>query len=77
MKNSLRHMPSTVRKENIHLRYNEFCNSFENLLGDVCHDVKIEFSLQPLQRETIAVKSTTTDNDARFDNKAKRLWNSG
>ena len=48
-----------------HKKHNELRNSFANLLTDVCHDVKIEFHLPPLQAKTFPLKSTTTDNDSR------------
>ena len=43
----------------------ELHDSFVNLLSDVCHDVESEFRLQVLQGETFALKSMTTDDDAR------------
>ena len=58
------------------MRHNELRDSFANLLSDVCHDVEIEPHLQPLQGETFALKSTTTDDDARLDIKANGLWES-
>ena len=48
-----------------HKRQNELRNSIAKLLTDVCHDVKIEIHLPPLQAKTFALKSTTTDNDSR------------
>ena len=58
------------------MRHNELRDSFAKLLSDVCHDVGIELHLQALQGETFVLKSTTTDDDARFDNKANGLWES-
>ena len=58
------------------MRHNEFRNSLANLLSDVCHDVEMEPHLQPLQGETVALKSTITDEDARLDVKANGLWDS-
>ena len=54
----------------------EFRDSIANLLGDVYHDVEIEPHHQPLQGETFALKSTTTDDDARLDIKPIGLWES-
>ena len=48
-------------------------DSFENLLSDVCHDVEIDPHLQPLQGKTFALKSMTSDDDARLDIKANGL----
>ena len=58
------------------MRHYEFRNSFATLLSDSCHDVEIETLLQPLQGETFALKSTTTNDEARLDIKAYRLWES-
>ena len=55
------------------MRHNKLRVSFANLLSDVCHDVAIETHHQPMQRETFALKSTTTYDDARLDIKANRL----
>ena len=59
-----------------HMRHNELRYSFANFLSDVCHDVEIELYLQPLQGETFALKSTTSDDDARLDIKANGIWES-
>ena len=56
--------------------HNERLDSFANFLCDVCHDVKIEPHLQPLQGENFPLKSTTTDDDARLDIQANELWES-
>ena len=58
------------------MRHNELRDSIAILLGDVCHDFEIEPHLQPLQEESFALKSTTTDGDARLDTKANGLWES-
>ena len=50
-------------------------DSIANLLSEVCHDIVIEPHLQPLQGETIALKSTA-DDDARLDIKANGIWES-
>ena len=60
-----------------HIRHNELCNSIENLLCDVCHDVEIDSHLQLLQGETFALKSTTNGVDAKFNIKANGLRNRG
>ena len=61
--------PLSERKINEYER-NELCDSFANLVSDVCHDIEIEPTLQPLQGETFILKSTTTDDDARLDIKS-------
>ena len=73
---SLWHMPSTVRKGYTHMRHNDLRDSFANLLSDICHD-EIERHLQPLQRETIALKSTTTDDHARLKSRLTEFGNRG
>ena len=45
-----------------------------HLLSDVCQDVETEVRLRPLRVETFALKSATTDDDARLDIKAHGLW---
>ena len=59
-----------------HTRHYELRDSIGNVLSDVCHDVQTEPHLQPLQGEIFALKSTTTDDDARLDIKANGLWES-
>ena len=59
-----------------HIRHNDIRDSFANLLDEVCDNVEIEPCLQPLQGETFANRSTTTDDDARLDIKANGLWES-
>ena len=48
-----------------HMRQNELSDSIATLLSDVGHGVDIEPHFQPSQRATIALQSTTTDDDAR------------
>ena len=45
-------------------------------MNEVCHDVEVEPKLQPLQGESFVNNSTTTEDDARLDIKANRLWSS-
>ena len=59
-----------------HIRHNEIRDTFANLMNEVCHDVEIEPKLQPLQGESFVNNSTTTEDDARLDVKANRLWGS-
>ena len=58
------------------MRHNELRYSIPNLKSDICHDVEKEPHLQPLQGETFAPKSTTTDDDAILDIKANGFWES-
>ena len=45
-------------------------------MNEVCHDVEIEPQLQPLQGESFVNNSTTTEDEARLDNKVNRFWGS-
>ena len=59
-----------------HLRHNDIRDSFANMLGEICFDVEIEPNLLPLQGESFANKTTSTEDDARLDIKANGLWDS-
>ena len=56
------------------MRHNEIRDTFAKLLGDVCNDVEIEPKLQPLEGEIFDNKSTSTEDEARLDIKANRLF---
>ena len=56
-----------------HIRPNESCDCFADLLNEVCSDVKAESSLHTLQGETFANRTTTND-DARLDIEANSLF---
>ena len=58
------------------MRHNEIKNTFATLMSEVCFDVEIEPKLQSFQGESCVNNSTTTDEDARLDVKAKWLWGS-
>ena len=53
------------------LSHNEVCNEVRNfmaeMLTEVCHDVKLESSLQPLSGETFQRVSVDTTDKARFN----------
>ena len=51
-----------------HMRHNDIRDFFSNLLSDV----EIDCDFQLLQGETFAFKSTTNDNDARFEINSSR-----
>ena len=53
-----------------HLRNNEIRDAFATLLDELCHDVEVEPKLQSLEGESFHNKITTTEDDARLDNKA-------
>ena len=56
-----------------HMRHNDIRDSIANLLDEVCYDVEVEPCLRSLQGESLANKTTSTDNDARLDIKANGL----
>ena len=49
------------------VRHNEIRDLIGDLLGEVCHDVAVEPSLQPITSERFFHRSASTDNDARVD----------
>ena len=57
-----------------HVRHKEIRDTLAKLLNEICLDVEIEPTLQPLRRETISKKSTSTEDDARRDIKDNGLW---
>ena len=44
------------------------------LYGAKCHGVEIQWKFQSLEGESFHNKTTPTEDDARFDIKAKGLW---
>ena len=56
------------------LRHNEIRNLTANLLSEVCHNVTIEPTLQPVTRETFKLASAITDIGARSDIAADGFW---
>ena len=60
-----------------HIRNNEIRDTFANLMNEVCHEVEIALKLQLLQGESFVNNSTTTEDEARLDVKANKLWVSG
>ena len=43
-------------------------------MDEVCFDVEIEPTFQPLQGESFDSKTTTTEDEARLDIEANGLW---
>ena len=56
------------------LRHTEIRNLTANLLLEVCHNVTIEPTLQPVTRETFKLASTIIDIGARSDIAADGFW---
>ena len=59
-----------------HMRHDEIRDTFAEIMKDVCFDVELEPKLQPLEGESFANRTTTTEDDARLDIKANGLWES-
>ena len=45
-------------------------------MHDLCYDVEVEPALQMLEGESFYHNSTSTDDNARIDNRANGLWGS-
>ena len=58
------------------LRHNEIRDMTAKLLSEVCHNVAMELSLQPLSGETFTHRSANVSAEARLDIKARGFWNS-
>ena len=56
------------------IRHNEICNLTANLMAEVCHNVSIEPTLQPITGETFSVMSANTEDGARSDIAADGFW---
>ena len=57
------------------IRHNEIRDISASLLNEVCHNVGIEPSLQPLSGETFENCTANTSNEARVDIRARGFWN--
>ena len=58
------------------MRHNEIRDTFAKLMDDICYDVELEPKLQPLEGESFANRTTTTEDHARLDIKANGQWES-
>ena len=56
------------------LRHNEVRDLTANIMAEVCHDVCIEQSLQPLTGETLSGASAKVEDGARLDIAASGFW---
>ena len=59
-----------------HIRQNDICDPFANLLNEVCDDDEIEPCLQSLQDENFANRTNNAEDDARLDIKANGFFDS-
>ena len=58
----------------ITLRHNRLRNINASLLKEVCHDVRIEPTLQKVTGEQFEQRTTNTSDEARLDVTARRFW---
>ena len=56
------------------IRHNEVRNITAHLMSDVCHNVGIEPTLQPLSTERLFHQTANTEDGARLDIKAQGFW---
>ena len=56
------------------MRHNEVRDLTANLMAEVCHDVCIEPTLQPVTGELLSGASAITDDGARLDIAASGFW---
>ena len=70
---TLTHSLRRPRGGHANLRHNEVRYTFSTLLDEVCRDVELEPKLQSLEGECFHNKTTTTEDEARLDLKAKGL----
>ena len=61
----------------ITLRHNRLRNVITSLLKEVCHDVRIEPTLQKLTREQFEQRAANTSDEARLDVAARGFWAAG
>ena len=61
----------------ITLRHNRLRNVTTSLLKEVCHDVRIEPTLQKLTREQFEQRAANTSDEARLDVAARGFWAAG
>ena len=67
-------MLSNVQRGYTHMRHNEIRVTVAKMMHYVCYDFEVEPTLQLLQGESLIHKSTSTDENARLDNKSNGLW---
>ena len=56
------------------IRHNEVRNITAHLMSDVCHNVGIEPTLQPLSTERLFHQTANTEDGARLDINAQGFW---
>ena len=56
------------------IRHNELCDITAVLLSEVCHNVSVEPTLQPLSGEQFHYRSANVEDGARLDVSAASFW---
>ena len=59
------------------IRHDEVRDLTAQMLGEVCHDIRVEPVLNPTNRRTFVHQSTNTSEDARVDVSARGFWTRG
>ena len=62
-------IPSNATKEG-----SPRCDTTKSGMKEICYDVENEPKIQPLEGESFVHKTTTTEEEARLDIEANRLW---
>ena len=56
------------------IRHNNIRDLTAELMSEVCHDVSMEPSLQPLNEESLSIRTSNRNAGARLDIKASGFW---
>lgn len=60
--------------DSLYLRHNEICDIAANFIKEVCTQVCVEPTLQPLSGELLQPRSANTEDNASLDIKAEGFW---
>ena len=74
---NIQHALSCKKGGFITLRHNRLRNITASLLKEVCHDVRIEPTLQRLTGEQFEQRTAITSDEARLDVAARGFWTAG
>ena len=56
------------------IKHNELRDFTANIITEVCHDVCIELSLQPISGEALLYATSTNEDEARLDIRTQGFW---
>ena len=71
---TMQHMLSCQRGGSPSIRHNKIRDIIENLLSEVCNDVRVEPELQELTTEELSGRTANTTNGARLDITINGFW---